>query len=75
MSVVTIVAASDDRGTFVAEMATDLGSLVIYVIVPETDHSRRKMSHEKRVAIAWLRARTMAMDLLTNTPTGDPFLN
>lgn len=70
MAIVTIVAAAAEPDTYVVEMATTFGSLVMYVIVPDTDNNGRELSPAKRVEIACERARAIAVDFLANTPTG-----
>lgn len=72
-----IVASNAYPDTFVVEMATALGSLVIHVSVPATDEGGQELSPERRTEVARLRARAMANELLTNTapPAGVNFLN
>ncbi len=48
MAAVLILAPNDDDQTFVIEMATALGSIVIHVSVPETDESGRALSRDRR---------------------------
>jgi len=74
---IVIVASSAYPDTFVVEMATGLGSLVIHVSVPETDDGGHELTIERRTEIARLRARAMAIELLANTAPaqGVNFLN
>lgn len=67
MADIMIVASTANPDTFVIEMATGLGSLVMHVSVPDTDAGGHELSPEKRTDIARLRARAMAIELLANT--------
>ena len=67
MTVVTIVATGDEPDTFVVEMATDIGSVVIHVSVPATIGGR-PLSPEQRLTEVRKRVRALAIDVLANVP-------